>query len=347
VVAFLGEKRGLAEARPSLLDDAVTQSGGIVGGVSAKPNVHLTAGMRADDATYRICRRLADIAEANLPGTLDDIDTEFLHDLRVAVRRTRSVLREMRGVLEPAARERARTDLRWIQEITGPTRDLDVLLLDWPSVIASLPASTGADLAPLHDLLARHRARAWRTMCDTLRGPQYAVAWSAWRELLARPQPRDAADAPPNADRTVAAVAGERIVAVYRAMVAGGLAIDDASPPVALHDLRKRGKELRYLLELFGSLWPSATVGPLVSTLKALQDVLGRFQDDEVQATFLRSLGPELARTRGGPDALVAVGTLVHRLADDQAAARRAFAARFEPFAAKPTRKLVMATFRP
>ena len=53
--------------------------------------------------------QLAAIAEANVPGTLADLDTEFLHDLRVAVRRARAVLRELEGVHEPErARPRAR-----------------------------------------------------------------------------------------------------------------------------------------------------------------------------------------------------------------------------------------------
>ena len=62
-------------------------------------------------------------------------------------------------------------------------------------------------------------------------------------------------------------------------MVAMGGAIDDDSPADDLHELRKRGKELRYLLELFGGLWPTDVVKPMVKTLKGLQDVLGTHQD--------------------------------------------------------------------
>ena len=61
-----------------------------------------------------------------------------------------------------------------------------------------------------------------------------------------------------------------------------GRRIGDDSPAEALHDLRKKGKELRYLLEFFASLYAADVVKPMVSTLKGLQDVLGRFQDREV-----------------------------------------------------------------
>ena len=64
----------------------------------------------------------------------------------------------------------------------------------------------------------------------------------------------------------------------------------------------------------------------MVATLKGLQDVLGRFQDREVQAELLRSLGDEIAALEGGAAALMAMGVLVQRLAEEQAQARAQFA---------------------
>lgn len=333
---------GLTPAPSPLVVEAKAAAGVPVAGVSSKVDVALEPSMRADHASILICRRLADIVEANLPGTLADVDTEFLHDLRVAVRRTRSVLKEIKGILPPAETERARADLRWIQEITGPTRDLDVQLEGWPVMVSAVRPAVADDLEPLHDLLTRHRAAAFALMRRRMRGQRYDTAWSAWRELLDGPLSVDdvAGGATP-----VGEAAGRRVVAVYRAIVKGGSAIDDSSAPEALHDLRKRGKELRYLLELFGDVWPVDTVKPLVSTLKRLQDVLGRFQDDEIQIQYLRQLGPELAAVPGGTDSLIALGLVIDGLAADQHRARQAFAERFAPFAAARTRELVTSAF--
>jgi CHAD domain-containing protein len=124
-----------------------------------------------------------------------------------------------------------------------------------------------------------------------------------------------------------------------------GGAIGDGSPHEALHELRKQGKELRYLLEFFSSLYPPQVVKPMVATLKELQDVLGRFQDREVQADLLRALGDDIAAMEGGAAALMAMGVLVERLADQQQQARAQFSASFEDFAAAPQRKLVSQTF--
>ena len=192
VTAVLRSLSGVRTAKRPLRDEAILAAGGHPAGVSAKIAVSLRPEMRADEATFALCRRLADIVEANLAGTFAEIDTEFLHDLRVAIRRSRSVLREMKGVFPPDESRQAAVDLRWIQEITGPTRDLDVQLLEWSQTVAGLPAQATADLQPLHDLLARHREEAGRTMRRQLTGPRYAEAWTTWRALLDRaPHPAE------------------------------------------------------------------------------------------------------------------------------------------------------------
>ncbi|HYF27271.1 MAG TPA: CHAD domain-containing protein [Baekduia sp.] len=331
---------------PPLFDEAARAVGRDPAGTSSKVRVALEPGSRADVAAGVLLGRLADIAAANVPGTIDDLDIEFLHDLRVAVRRARSVLRELRGVLDPAARDHVRTELKWVQAATGPVRDLDVQLHDFDELADMVPGHRRADLAPLRDLLHVRRAAAVQDLRATLRGRRFAAALASWRELAAAPPAAQGDPARPRAALPVEVVAADRIRAVYRRMVRDGQAIDDDSPDEALHDLRKRGKELRYLLELFGGLFPKDVVQPMVATLKDLQDVLGRFQDRAVQAGLLEDAGRDLARRSSGPAALMALGLVVEALHSDQAAARAAFGERFAPFAAKPQRRLVRATFQ-
>ncbi len=67
--------------------------------------------------------------------------------------------------------------------------------------------------------------------------------------------------------------------------------------PREYHELRKKGKELRYLLELFAEpLYDASVVKPLVKALKGLQDVLGRHQDREVQIEMLKEIGARARR---------------------------------------------------
>lgn len=344
VRGLVEDRLGLVEAAQTLADEAVARAGGTPGGVSFPLDVALEPQQRADQAAVAILTQLIAAIEANLPGTLADVDTEFLHDLRVAVRRTRSLQRELRGVFPAADLVRFRAEFRWLQAITGPTRDLDVYLLDLDAFASSLPLTQRSDLQPLRALLADRRGREQRQMVCALRSQRAQTLLAEWKRLVEM-LPGLPTNDRPDAAGPIVQLAGRRITAVYRQMVKTGTRIDDQSPPVALHDLRKKGKELRYLLEFFGGLFPKATVDPTVRTLKSLQDTLGRFQDREVQAEMLRSLADETATRRNGAAALMAMGVLVERLTAQQAEARAEFAQRFAPFADRRRRAAMRQAF--
>jgi CHAD domain-containing protein len=355
--ALLSNGLGLVEAARPVHDEAVEAGGGTVGGTSSKLRLELHPEQRADTAAVTILRRLLEIVELNLPGTLENVDSEFLHDLRVAVRRTRALQRELRAVFAPEPLRVFRDGFKELQRITGPTRDLDVQLLEFEALSAGLPQAVAGDVAPLRRLLEDHLVVERRTMVRILRSDRTRGLLDNWSQFLDRLAAAAAAAASgdgaagpdvaagPEAARPVGDVAGRRIARVYRRMVKMGKAIDDDTPAEALHELRKQGKELRYLLEFFSSLYSGAVVKPMVSSLKGLQDVLGRFQDREVQAGLLRSLGDEVAVLEGGAAALMAMGVLVQRLGEEQALARAQFAESFAGFAAKSQRKLVEQTF--
>ena len=341
----LAEDLGLTTADRSVLDEAVLATGAAPGGVSSKVDVAIAPDQRSDSAAAAILRRLVEVMESNLPGTIADTDAEFLHDYRVAVRRSRAVMRELKGVFPPEHLARFRVELRWLQQITGPSRDLDVYVLDFDQLRSRLREPTRSDLEPLLRVLRDRRVIAHREMVRALRSDRAGDLREQWPAFLGGlvmlpPEGR------PDAARPIGEVAGRRIDKVYRRMVKMGGAIDDSSPPEALHELRKKGKELRYLLELFGlPLHPGDVVKPLVRALKTLQDTLGRHQDREVQIATLRSFRDEVATLRGGAGALMAMGILIEHLAEDERAARAEFAQRFASFASPSQRALVRETF--
>jgi CHAD domain-containing protein len=336
----LERELGVQPAVAPLQDEAVVAAGGTPGGVSSKPAYTLRPGQRADSAAVTILTSLVAIVEANLSGTLADTDSEFLHDLRVAVRRSRSLQRQLRRAFPPQPLERFRAELRWVQQATGPSRDLDVYVLEFDR----FQAVVGDDLSPLRRVLEEQRQAAHRSMGRALRSPRFKRLLAEWPAFLEGLEEAPEDDRP-SAARPIVEVAGERIRRVYGRMVKEGGAIDDASPAEALHELRKRGKELRYLLEFFGGLYPAGVSKPMVKTLKSLQNTLGRFQDRQVQAETLRGLRDDVAALEGGAAALMAMGLLVDRLEAEQAEARAEFGERFAAFAAKPQRRLVKDTF--
>jgi CHAD domain-containing protein len=343
--ATLMHDLGLRPAERSELDEAVLASGATPGGVSAKVDVALAPDERADVAVVSVLRRLAEVTESALPGAIADVDPEFLHDYRVAVRRSRAVMREFKQVFPPEQLARFRVELRWLQQVTGPARDLDVYVLDFDELRSGLSEPGRSELEPLLRVLRERRTVAHREMVRALRSDRAVDLRARWPEFLLSLVTLPI-DGRPDAPREIGDLAGERIVKVYRRMVKMGRAIDDSSPAESLHELRKRGKELRYLLELFGTpLHPGDVVKPLVRSLKALQDTLGRHQDREVQRASLRSLRDDVSTLPGGPGALMAMGVLVEHLGRDERDARAEFAERFASFASKQQQQLVRETF--
>jgi CHAD domain-containing protein len=341
VLVTLQRDLGFKPADEPLVDEAVRVAGGVPGGIPSKVEVPLRAEQRADSAAAAVLGALLSVIEANLDGTIEDLDSEFLHDFRVSVRRSRAVQRELKRVFPPVRLDHFRDEFRWLQRATGDARDLDVHVLEFDAMRALVPEAMRDDLDPLLDALRARRVNAHAQLVRDLRSKRATQLLADWRAFLNGLEAADESERP-DAARPVGAVAGGRIRKVYRQMVRMGSAIDESSPAEDYHELRKKGKELRYLLELFGApLYPGEVVKPMIKTLKGLQDVLGRHQDREVQVALLRSLGQEVAE----PGALMAMGALIGRLADDERAARGEFAGRFAEFASKEQRRLVKETF--
>jgi CHAD domain-containing protein len=263
----------------------------------------------------------------NLPGTIADIDTEFLHDVRVAVRRTRSLLKLGRPALPPHVREAWEPQFKWLGDVTTPVRDLDVYQLGLPEMTGWLAAASAADLEPFEAHLARRRAADRRILLRALRGARLRRLiddWAAELSTLAR-----SAD---GAAWSAGALARANVTQAHRRVVRGGTSISDCSPPEDLHVLRKRCKELRYALEMFAPVLDDAEVGKAIKDLKGLQDVLGRFQDSEVQRTTLRGFAREMVADGAPAEALLAMGELMGRLHAEQQHARAEFATAFASY---------------
>jgi CHAD domain-containing protein len=300
-------------------------------------DAEITASMPGSVAVARLLLRLLDTLELNVDGVLRDIDTEFLHDLRVAVRRTRSAIKLLGEVLPAADAGHYAREFKWLGDLTTPTRDLDVHLLGFAAMTGQLLAAAPADLEPFRVFLVRRRAREFRRLAAALRSPRFRAITDDWRKALLAV--RDASGPKKRRKPTAAALAARTTGRAFARIAAQGGAITPDSPPESLHDLRKRCKELRYLLEFFAPLHDPVAYRKVVGDLKQLQDCLGDFQDSQVQREEIGALAQEmLAEARAGRGAapaatLLAMGEVAARLAVGQAEARADFARRFARFA--------------
>jgi CHAD domain-containing protein len=300
----------------------------------------ITADMPASIAVATLLLGLLDTLEQNVDGVLRDVDTEFLHDLRVAARRTRSAIKLLGDVL-PETKPYA-AGFKWLGDLTTPVRDLDVHLLGFDAMSRQLVAASPADLEPFRAFLARRRTREFRRLAAGLRGPRFHALTGHWRKALL--EVRDAGRPAKRRGPTADELAVSRTAKMFRRVAAQGGAITPDSPPESLHDLRKRAKELRYVLEFFAPLHDPVAYRKVVGDLKQLQDCLGEFQDSEVQRHEIGALADAMLAEHAAPAAtLLAMGEIAANLAHSQAEARADFAERFSRFAGPAGRQRVQA----
>ena len=338
VAGFLRVECGLLPDAAGELAFALAPFGRAPGDYTSKFQLALDPSMRAREAARRIHLSLLASMRKNEEGTRRDLDSEFLHDFRVAIRRTRSALTQIREVFPAPYVERFKEEFRWLGAETGPTRDLDVYLLKMDAYREGLPPEVRSDLDPLQEFLERRQRLAHDRLVAVLDSARYRSLAEAWRAFLTE-APADSVSAR-NAERPAREVASERIWRVYRRMLKRGRAIDDGAPEEALHDLRIRGKKLRYLLEFFRSLYSEEAIGRLVAELKGLQDALGDWNDYRVQMQSLQRFAAEIAEEGSAPvRAHLAMGRLQGRLDAGRAAERRRFAKRFDRFASPENRR--------
>jgi CHAD domain-containing protein len=328
---------------------ALRAAGHEPGGYTGKLRLSLSRDDTALEAWVTVLRALLDTIRVNEPGVRADLDPEFLHDYRVAVRRTRSVLGQAKHVLPATVRSRFADEFRWLGTITSPTRDFDVYVLEIPEFRAAVPAERRADLDPFEAFVVDRQRAAHAELVAQLDTPRYRTLLADWQAFLDDPSVDPSVDRSETSDagRPAGEVAAERIWKAYRKVIRDGRRIDESSAPDELHTLRKDAKKLRYALECYGSLFDPAEVGAIVKELKGLQDVLGEYQDCQVQIGSLEGFGQEMLDAGDVPaSSIIAIGFLVDQLDAREREARAAFDERFGRFDAKPVRERVRRQFR-
>lgn len=314
------------------------------GDYSARLDFQLDPDMRSDEATRVILRHLLNVITRNEAGVKQDIDTEFLHDFRVAIRRTRSALSQIRGVFPTEITERFKQDFADIARVTNELRDLDVYLLSEDHYRRMLPALFRDDIAPLFDFLRYKRSAALQAVISVLNSERYKQVLREWQMFLN--EPPGVVSGAPNAERPIIDLARHRINKRYRRVVKSGKKILENTEDEQLHALRIACKKLRYLMEFFASLFPPDEISALIKQLKKLQDNLGDFNDVCVQEEYLLRVADELpVEEPGYRHTLLALGSLVGTLHLKRTQIKSEFAQTFTNFASPDNKKQFKALF--
>jgi CHAD domain-containing protein len=335
IISLLKES-GLGKYATDPFIRLLTASGKQPGDYSNKINNQFVPHEITVNACRQILLSMMDTMKANEEGIRKDIDTEYLHDFRVSVRRSRSLLTSVKNVFPADVIQPYKDMFSMLGKSTNLLRDMDVYLIAFDDYQSQLPEDQQPDLEPLREYLKSMRQQGLEQVCGVLKSDDYRKPMAALRRYLNSNLQK--APLSPAASQPVIEIASCNIWKVYKKLIKQGDAITDESPPESLHDLRKTAKKLRYLLEFFKTLYPEDEMLEVVNRLKELQDYLGLYQDYCVQHDSLKEFEQDMA-SAGSLDSptAAAIDYLVDSLANKQHEHRQHMLGPYSHFREKST----------
>lgn len=234
-------------------------------------STEIDVSMSAGEVAFAILRRHFATMLAHEPGVRLGEDPEDLHDMRVATRRLRAALKLYKEVL-PRRAERYERDLHFFAGALGDVRDLDV----------HLERLAGEALDKVVAALEKRRVEARRRMLEALDSNRYEGFVASFSGTLRRGRS-------PAPTGPILEVVPDLVRRRYKKVRKDVEALTGDSPPEDFHDLRKKGKRLRYALEPLQGIY-GKPAEKMVDLLKDVQDDLGDNQDLVVAAKSMEEL---------------------------------------------------------
>jgi CHAD domain-containing protein len=243
----------------------------------------IAANVPTADAFATLCRAaLAQIA-ANSPGVARGDDAEYLHQLRVGLRRLLSAMRAFRPLLRRKRADAMARPLRGMMRVFGTARDWDVFCLtlgqaNAKALVARANARRGAASRAARELagsMAFHEAQL--NVLRWLNG-------KLWRAGAAHTAP-------------LVDYARRSLERAQRKLAKRARRIEWRDAP-GRHAVRIAVKRLRYACDFFADCFPPRPVRRFLAALVKLQDTLGQLNDISVACQLLDELREPAPRVR-------------------------------------------------
>jgi CHAD domain-containing protein len=236
------------------------------------------------------------------PGTRLGRDSEAVHQMRVATRRIRAIIRAVRSFLAPEWTEPVRLEVGWIGSLLGEVRDWDVLLGSFRQNFHDFSSHEQRSFQSILNKFDDQRSMARAKLIEGLRSDRYLNLLDHVEDSLThlpfQPSPLTIADLAKKAFHQL-----EDFVNTSNCLF----------PKPELHRTRILLKRARYALEL-AEPFLGKRANRFLQQAKDMQDLLGQHQDAVVAESRLLALKQH---SRGAGIAYV-TGLMVERLRNRQ-----------------------------
>lgn len=266
-------------------------------------------------------------------------DIEFLHEYRVSLRKSRSLVSLFKDVFPPRQLVSIKQEMGDLGRSTNQLRDLDVYLLEQSDYESLLPASLRAGIREMFDDFSAQHKSAKSKVKRWLSSKTYENKITKLQATFAKPDALASTDA---SEQQIYALVTNKLHKRYKKIAKLGSRITPETPDDEVHELRIECKKFRYLMEFFAPLYKQNKVKLLIKKLKKLQDTLGKFNDFSVQQ---ESLNAYLLEKQPSQSVAVSVGALLGVLAQKQLEQRQQVEVKFAEFADQQTAAMVAGFF--
>jgi CHAD domain-containing protein len=276
----------------------------------SNPEISLQHDISVMEASTRIVTTYLDVARLNEDGMFRDLDSEFLHDYRISLRRIRSLISLFKGVWSKDSQGELKQRFSALMRTTNRLRDLDVYLLDQAGYYDLLPATMHDGLDQIFASFRRERRQQWKKLATRLQSEDYQQEMQILRGLF---EPAGGLEQGPVANDLALDYARKLITKHYKRVCRIARGIDESTPDEEVHELRIQCKKLRYLLDFFMPLMDKKAIKTVIKSLKKLQDNLGRFNDYSGQQIALQEFLDQQLQSgkKVSPKMIEAIGALV------------------------------------
>ena len=258
--------------------------------LKARP-VQLAAEISVSEAFKAITWNCLEHLHSNEDGMLEGSDIEYLHQMRVALRRQRSALSIFSRTFSKAAFSPIAQELKWLAGQFGPARDWDVFVMETLTTVYPVFSNHQGMLALREkcEQLRRHHNDAARNAIESRDYTELMLKLGAWlctESWLVQPD-LPASDNPARrSDVPVKEFAGTLLARRHRQLKKYGRELASLHAP-ELHALRIVAKKQRYAAEFFAGFYPHSDIKRYTQSLSTLQDILGAMNDTAVVERLL------------------------------------------------------------
>jgi triphosphatase len=253
--------------------------------------VALNIDLSAEQSFVIISRHSLELLQANYDAVLIAQNVEALHQMRVALRRLRSVFSLYSSLIELETEQWFEEEIKWLTKILGTARDLDVFALNLTHINQVYPFDYQNILLKLNAAQTQAYTQV-KTALESARYTGFIIKLNLWlqsgdwrstvnkKQIAILQQP-------------VQSLTSQVLQKKYAKICKNGANLTQL-PPAAQHQLRIMLKKLNYGCRFFAELYPQHTTKPFMSALDELQDILGVLNDIRVRHELLKKLDADI-----------------------------------------------------